>query len=92
MSLKADVDIIKSGAICFSTDKLEYSGKYGLFSIVQYFIHSMNDIEIIIRESIHDNDDDDFTPLYIREIVKSFSIPSEANKAYIEGIEAMCLK
>lgn len=91
MSLKAEVNIIKSGAICFFTDKFECSGKYGLFSIVEYFIHSTNDIEIIIRESIHDNDND-CTPLYIREIVRSFSIPSEANKAYIEGIKAMCLK
>lgn len=89
MLLKAEVDIVKSGAVCFSTDELEYSGQYIMFSIVQYLIHSTGDITILAREDIYD---DSYMLLHTREIVQAFSLPSEANKAYIKAIEAMCLK
>lgn len=92
MALKADIDIMKSGAVCFSVDKFEHSGKYKMFSIVEYLIHSTGDITIFTRESVYDDNDDDFTPLHTRTIVQAFFLPSEANKAYIEAMEAICLK
>lgn len=86
MVLKADVDIVKSGAVCFSTDKLEHSGKYIMFSTVQYLTHSTGDITILTREDIYD---DSYMLLHTREIVQAFSLPSEANKAYIKAIKSM---
>lgn len=87
MLLKADVDIMKSGSICFYTDKIEYSGKYTIFSMVEYFIHSTGDITILTRESVYD--DTSYTPLHTREIFQAFFLPSEANKAYIEAIKSI---
>ena len=89
MLLKAEVDIVKSGAVCFSTDELEHSGQYIMFSTVQYLTHSTGDITILTREDIYD---ESYTPLHTRVIVQAFSLPSEANKAYIKAIGAMCLK